>query len=112
MNIAAIRTLQAIEAEGRFATSDEQKILSRYVGWGGVADAFDPSKENWAGEYAELKGLLTEQEYEAARASTLNAHYTSPTVHRQYIGAFLRRRQFLRDAARRHDGQQTVRRGA
>ena len=80
MNIAAIRTLQAIEAEGRFATSDEQKILSRYVGWGGVADAFDPSKENWAGEYAELKGLLTEQEYEAARASTLNAHYTSPTV--------------------------------
>ena len=80
MNIAAIRTLQAIEAEGRFATSDEQEILSRYVGWGGVADAFDPSKENWAGEYAELKGLLTEQEYEAARASTLNAHYTSPTV--------------------------------
>ena len=80
MNIAAIRTLQAIEAEGRFATSDEQEILSRYVGWGGVADAFDPSKENWADEYAELKGLLTEQEYEAARASTLNAHYTSPTV--------------------------------
>ena len=80
MNIDAIRTLQAIEAEGRFATSDEQEILSRYVGWGGVADAFDPSKENWAGEYAELKGLLTEQEYEAARASTLNAHYTSPTV--------------------------------
>ena len=80
MNIAAIRTLQAIEAEGRFATSDEQEILSRYVGWGGVADVFDPSKENWADEYAELKSLLTEQEYEAARASTLNAHYTSPTV--------------------------------
>lgn len=80
MNIAAIRTLQAIEAEGRFAIPDEQEVLAKYVGWGGVADAFDPSKENWATEYAELKRLLTEQEYEAARASTLNAHYTSPTV--------------------------------
>ena len=80
MNVDAIRTLQAIEADGRMATPDEQEILSRYVGWGGVADAFDESKPNWANEYAELKGLLTEKEYESARASTLNAHYTSPTV--------------------------------
>ncbi len=80
MNTAAIRTLQTIEAEARAATPDEQEILSQYVGWGGVPDAFDENKENWASEYAELKGLLTEEEYAAARASTLNAHYTSPTV--------------------------------
>ena len=79
-NIDAIRTLQAIEAEGRSATPEEQKILSQYVGWGGLADAFDPDKGSWAKEYKELKGLLSEDEYAAARASTLNAHYTSPTV--------------------------------
>ena len=79
-NVAAIRTLQRIEAEGRTATPEEQEILSRYVGWGGVPDAFDGSKPEWAKEYAELKELLAPQEYEAARASTLNSHYTSPTV--------------------------------
>ena len=79
-NIDAIRTLQAIEAEGRSATPEEQEILSQYVGWGGLADAFDPDKGSWAKEYKELKGLLSEDEYAAARASTLNAHYTSPAV--------------------------------
>ena len=79
-NIDAIRTLQAIEAEGRSATPEEQEILSQYVGWGGLADAFDTDKGSWAKEYKELKGLLSEDEYAAARASTLNAHYTSPTV--------------------------------
>ena len=80
MNVAAIRTLQTIESEHRLATPEEQEILSKYVGWGGVADAFDESKDNWRAEYAELKGLLTESEYGSARESTLNAHYTSPTV--------------------------------
>ena len=80
MNVAAIRTLQTIESERRLATPEEQEILSKYVGWGGVADAFDESKDNWRTEYAELKGLLTESEYSSARESTLNAHYTSPTV--------------------------------
>ena len=80
MNVAAIRTLQNIEAEHRLATPEEQEILSHYVGWGGCADAFDETKENWRAEYAELKGLLTEEEYESARSSTLNAHYTTPTV--------------------------------
>lgn len=80
MNVDAIRTLQNIEADRRLATPEEQEILSKYVGWGGVADAFDESKDNWRAEYAELKGLLSEEEYESARASTLNAHYTSPTV--------------------------------
>ena len=79
-NIDAIRTLQAIEAEGRSATPEEQEILSQYVGWGGLADAFDPDKDSWAREYTQLKELLTPEEYAAARASTLNAHYTSPTV--------------------------------
>src|SRR5699024_9818709 len=79
-NIEAIRTLQAIEAEGRSSTPEAQEILSQYVGWGGLADAFDPDKGSWAKEYKELKGLLSEDEYAAARASTLNAHYTSPTV--------------------------------
>ena len=79
-NIEAIRTLQAIEAEGRSATPEEQAVLSQYVGWGGLADAFDPEKDSWAKEYKELKSLLPEDEYAAARASTLNAHYTSPTV--------------------------------
>ncbi len=79
-NVAAIRTLQAIDAETRMATAKEQEILSRYVGWGGIPQAFDTENASWASEYAELKGLLTEEEYESARSSTLNAHYTSPTV--------------------------------
>ena len=79
-NIEAIRTLFQLEQEHRGATAEEQQGLSQYVGWGGLADAFDPGKDSWAKEYAELKGLLSEDEYAAARASTLNAHYTSPTV--------------------------------
>ena len=79
-NIEAIRTLFKLEEEHRGATAEEQQVLSQYVGWGGLADAFDPGKDSWAKEYAELKGLLSEDEYAAARSSTLNAHYTSPTV--------------------------------
>ena len=79
-NIEAIRTLFKLEQEHRGATAEEQQVLSQYVGWGGLADAFDPGKDSWAKEYAELKGLLSEDEYAAARSSTLNAHYTSPTV--------------------------------
>ena len=79
-NIEAIRTLFKLEEEHRGATAEEQQVLSQYVGWGGLADAFDPGKDNWAKEYAELKGLLSEDEYAAARSSVLNAHYTSPTV--------------------------------
>ena len=79
-NVEAIRTLQTLENENRNATPEEQEILSRYVGWGGLADAFDPDKDSWAKEYTQLKELLSPEEYAAARASTLNAHYTSPTV--------------------------------
>ena len=79
-NIEAIRTLVKLEQEHRGATAEEQQVLSQYVGWGGLADAFDPGKDSWAKEYAELKGLLSEDEYAAARSSTLNAHYTSPTI--------------------------------
>ena len=79
-NIEAIRTLFKLEREHRGATPEEQQVLSQYVGWGGLADAFDPNKNGWAKEYTELKGLLSEDEYAAARSSTLNAHYTSPTV--------------------------------
>ena len=79
-NIEAIRTLFQLEEEHRGATAEEQQVLSQYVGWGGLADAFDPSKDSWAKEYAELKGLLSEDEYAAARSSVLNAHYTSPAV--------------------------------
>ena len=79
-NIEAIRTLFKLEQEHRGATPEEQQVLSRYVGWGGLADAFDPGKDSWAKEYAELKNLLSEDEYAVARSSTLNAHYTSPTV--------------------------------
>jgi len=79
-NVEAIRTLKAIELEGRVATEAEQEVLSRYVGWGGLPQAFDQDKEDWRTEYAELKGLLDEAEYAAARSSTLNAHYTSPVV--------------------------------
>ncbi|MBQ4354297.1 MAG: DEAD/DEAH box helicase family protein, partial [Clostridia bacterium] len=80
MNMDAIHTLKRIESENRHAAPEEQEILSKYVGWGGLPDAFDDSKENWRNEYAELSAALTPEEYEAARASTLNAHYTSPTV--------------------------------
>ena len=79
-NIEAIRTLFKLEEEHRGATAEEQQVLSQYVGWGGLADAFDPNKDGWAKEYTELKGLLSEDEYATARSSTLNAHYTSPTV--------------------------------
>ena len=79
-NLAAIRTLQQLEAENRPATPEEQEILSRYVGWGGLSQAFDPQNADWKKEYEELKDLLSESEYASARASTLNAHYTSPTV--------------------------------
>ena len=86
-NIEAIRTLFKLEEEHRGATAEEQQVLSQYVGWGGLADAFDSNKENWSAEYTQLKGLLSEDEYAAARASTLNAHYTSPTVIRGIYNA-------------------------
>ena len=79
-NMAAIRLLQELEFEGLQASPEQQEILSRYVGWGGLADAFDENKPNWADEFAELYATLSPEEYAAARASTLNAHYTSPTV--------------------------------
>ena len=80
MNMDAIKLLQELEFEGRQATPEEQEVLSRYVGWGGLADAFDESKPNWALEFQELYATLSPEEYAAARSSTLNAHYTSPTV--------------------------------
>ena len=86
-NIEAIRTLFKLEQEHRGATAEEQQVLSQYVGWGGLADAFDPSKENWSAEYTELKGLLSEAEYTAARESTLSAHFTSPTIIRAIYDA-------------------------
>ena len=86
-NVAAIRTLRALEAEGRPATPQEQETLSRYVGWGGIPQAFDAQNEDWRKEYAELKALLSETEYVSARASTLNAHYTSPAVIRAIYDA-------------------------
>lgn len=79
-NVAAIRLLFSLEKQGRNATKDEQNILSRYVGWGGLADVFDESKSNWANEYLELKSLLSEEEYKSARESTLTSFYTSPVV--------------------------------
>ena len=79
-NLDAIRTLKAVEAEGRAATTEEQEVLARYVGWGGLADAFDSNKDSWKEEYAALKGVLTDAEYAAARASTLTAFYTPPVV--------------------------------
>ena len=79
-NIAAIKLLKYLEETTEQATPEQQKILSRYVGWGGLADAFDPEKPAWAAEYTQLRELLTPEEYAAARSSTLNAHYTSPTV--------------------------------
>ena len=86
-NIEAIRTLFKLEQEHRGASAEEQEVLAQYVGWGGLADAFDPGKDSWAKEYAELKGLLSEDEYAAARSSTLNAHYTSPVVIRSIYDA-------------------------
>ena len=86
-NVEAIRTLFKLEQEHRGATAEEQQVLSQYVGWGGLADAFAPDKDNWAKEYTELKGLLSEDEYAAARSSTLNAHYTSPVVIRSIYDA-------------------------
>ncbi len=86
-NIEAIRTLFKLEQEHRGATAEEQQVLSQYVGWGGLADAFDLGKDSWAKEYAELKGLLSEDEYAAARSSTLNAHYTAPVVIRSIYDA-------------------------
>ena len=86
-NIEAIRTLFKLEQEHRGATAEEQRVLSQYVGWGGLADAFDPNKDGWAKEYAELKGLLSEDEYAAARSSVLNAHYTAPVVIRSIYDA-------------------------
>ena len=79
-NVTAIRTLKQIEAEGRLATPEEQETLSRYVGWGSLPQAFDPDNSKWAKEYAELKELLTPDEYDSARSTVLNAHYTNPTV--------------------------------
>ena len=79
-NVEAIRTLEKIEGENRIATRSEQEILAKYVGWGGLADAFDETKANWASEYQELKSLLSTEEYDSARGSTLNAHYTSPVI--------------------------------
>lgn len=79
-NVTAIKTLKQIEAEHRHATAEEQEILAQYSGWGGIADAFDPDKENWSKEYAELKDLLTDREYAAARESTLTAFYTEPYI--------------------------------
>ena len=86
-NIEAIKTLFTLEQEHRGATAEEQQVLSQYVGWGGLADAFDPDKSSWAQEYTELKGLLSEEEYKAARGSVLNAYYTSPTVIRAIYDA-------------------------
>ena len=79
-NIEVIKTLFRLEEEHRGASAEEQEVLAQYVGWGGLADAFDLNKDNWAKEYTELKGMLSEDEYAAARGSVLNAHYTSPTV--------------------------------
>ena len=79
-NLSAIRLLKSLEEEGRNATPEEQEILSRYVGWGGMPQAFDPENTSWSSEYTQLKELLEDEEYKAARESVLNAHYTSPTV--------------------------------
>lgn len=79
-NIEAIKTLKKIEAKNRLATPEEQEILSRYVGWGGLSQAFDIDNKSWTKEYLSLKGLLTRSEYASARESTLNAHYTSPII--------------------------------
>ena len=79
-NAKAIAVLKQIEQEGRYATPEEQHILSRYVGWGGLSDAFDPDKPAWAADYSELKSLLTDEEYNAGAGLDAERHYTSPTV--------------------------------
>lgn len=89
-NINALRLLQHLEATGLQAISEQQQLLARYVGWGGIPDAFDPNKKNWEKEYKELKELLTPEEYTSARGSTLNAHYTQPTVVRSIYKAIER----------------------
>lgn len=86
-NLAAIRTLKQIEADNRLAAPGEQETLSKYTGWGGIAQAFDPANDKWAKEYLELKEALTPEEYASARGSVLNAHYTSPTVIGAVYGA-------------------------
>ena len=86
-NLDAIRTLKAVEAEGRAATPEEQEVLAQYVGWGGLADVFDPNKDGWREEYRALKDILTEAEYAAARASTLTAFYTPPVVIQAMVAA-------------------------
>ena len=90
MNMDSIHLLKQLEADGRQATPDEQAVLAKYVGWGGLADAFDESKSNWSAEFQELRSALTTEEYETARSSTLNAHYTSPTVIRAMYEALER----------------------
>ncbi len=89
-NAAAVRTLKQIETEGRNATGEEQEILAKYTGWGGLSQAFDPANEKWGKEYAELSGLLTPEEYESARATVLNAFYTSPLVAKAVYAALER----------------------
>ena len=79
-NIRAIELLKQLELDGRQATPDEQEILAKYMGWGGIVDAFDPNKDAWKSEYEKLKELLTPEEYDSAKSSTLNAHYTSPVI--------------------------------
>ncbi len=86
-NMEAIHLLQTLEKEERLATPEEQEILSRYVGWGGILQAFEESNSSWTNEYLELKNTLSPEEYSAARASTLNAFYTSPTVIRSMYEA-------------------------
>lgn len=89
-NVVAINLLEEIEQAGRVAAPEEQKILSEYVGWGGLADAFDNTKSAWKSEYEELKELLSVEEYQAARSSTLNAHYTAPNIIRSMYGVLER----------------------
>lgn len=120
------QTLKQVQMQKPNCNAGEQEILSQYVGWGGLADAFDDRKENWKKEYAQLKELLTLEEYESARGSVLNAHFTSPTViraiynavenmgvvPRQYSGTCLWNRQFLWTTAREFAAIEALRRGA
>ena len=94
-NIEAIKLLKQIETEHRYATPQEQEILSQYVGWGGLSDAFDERKSNWSTEYQVLRELLSSEEYSMARESTLNSHYTNPVIIRQMYHS-LRRMGFVK----------------
>ena len=87
MNMEAIAVLKQIESENRAATPDEQQALSKYVGWGGIPDAFEPGRAGWEKEYQELKEALTPEEYDSAKSSVLNAHYTSPAIIKAIYGA-------------------------